>query len=92
MEGNDSANTFTATWGKSPNFTNDFTVTTGLPAIGSSTQIQLKALLGTVEYIAQSGTVKFFKNTDSSGIQFTKLTFKAADNSTYKISGFIQCP
>lgn len=85
------ANKFTATWGKAPNFTNEFTITPNIPTINSSTQIQLKAVLGSMEFIAQSGKVKFFKTTDSSGIQFTKIDFTSGD-STLKMSGFLQCP
>lgn len=86
------ANAFTATFGKAPNFTNEFTIVTALPTMNSSTQIQLIAKLSGIDYTAQSGKVSFFKNMDSSGIQFTKLTFKGTNDSIVKISGFLQCP
>lgn len=85
-------NKFTATFGKSPNFSNEFTVTKDLPVINSSTQIQLVTRLDNVDFIAQSGKVKYFKNTDSSGIQFTKLNFKGANDSVLVMSGFLKCP
>lgn len=83
---------FTSTWGKSPNFSNEFTITPALPTINSSTQIQLVVRLDNIDYTAQAGKVKFFKNADSSGIQFTKITFKGTNDSSVFISGFLQCP
>lgn len=84
-------NKFTATWGKAPSFTNNFTITPALPTAGSGTQIQVKIMLNSTEFIAQSGTVNYFTGPDSSGIKFTKLNFKAVDDSIV-VSGFLKCP
>jgi hypothetical protein len=83
---------FSAKFGKSPNFSNEFTITPGLPTINSSSQVQLTATIDAILYTAQTGKVAFFKNSDSSGIQFVKIKFKGTNDSTKTMSGFFQCP
>jgi hypothetical protein len=81
-----------ATFGKSPNFSSEMDIVTGLPPINSSTQIQLTASIDAIDYVAQSGKVTVFKTQDSSGVQFTKIKFKGSNDSTKTISGFLKCP
>jgi hypothetical protein len=83
-------NNFTASFGKQPGFSKDYTITTTAPAANNGTNIQLKAKLDALTFTAASGKVAAFVTVDSNGITFKDVPFTNGD-STLKISGFIKC-
>lgn len=82
-------NKFTATFSTQPNFSRDFTITTGLPT--SNSQVQLTALFDTLLYVASSGTASFSKGVDTTLIKFKDIKFSVSGHPDILVSGFMQC-